>query len=47
VIKQESDEIYVNASTYQKKKNEKRSPNEQTIGEKTFTIDKSLGIVFY
>ena len=47
IIKEESDEIYVNASTYQKKKNEKRSPNEQTIGEKTFTIDKSLGIVFY
>lgn len=47
IIKEESDEIYVNESTYQKKKNEKRSPNEQTIGEKTFTIDKSLGIVFY
>jgi len=47
IIKEESDEIHINTSTYQKKKNEKRSPNEQTIGEKTFTIDKSLGIVFY
>ena len=32
---------------YQKRKNESRSPNEQTIGDSNFTIDKSLGVVFY
>lgn len=31
----------------QKRKNEDRSPNEQTIGESNFVIDKSLGLVFY
>lgn len=31
----------------QKKKNERRSPNEQTYGDSNFVIDKSLGIVFY
>lgn len=31
----------------QKRKNENRSPNEQTIGESNFIIDKSLGMVFY
>lgn len=47
LIKTVDEEIYVNSSPYQKRKNEKRSPNEQLIGEKTFTVDKSLGIVFY
>ena len=31
----------------QKRKDEDRSPNEQTIGESNFVIDKSLGLVFY
>lgn len=31
----------------QKRKNENRSPNEQTIGDSNFVIDKSLGLVFY
>ena len=31
----------------QKRRNEDRSPNEQTIGESNFVIDKSLGLVFY
>lgn len=31
----------------QKRKNEDRSPNEQTIGESNYIIDKSLGLVFY
>ena len=31
----------------QKRKDENRSPNEQTIGESNFVIDKSLGLVFY
>jgi len=34
-------------NNYQKRKNENRSPNEQTIGDSNFIIDKSLGIVFY
>lgn len=34
-------------NNYQKRKNETRSPNEQTIGDSNFIIDKSLGIVFY
>ena len=32
---------------FQKKKTERRSPNEQTIGDSNFVIDKSLGVVFY
>lgn len=47
LIKTVDEEIYINSSPYQKQKNDKRSPNEQLIGDKTFTIDKSLGIVFY
>ena len=31
----------------QKLKNESRSPNEQTIGDKNYIIDKSLGLVIY
>lgn len=31
----------------QKRKNERRTPNEQVIGDSNFIIDKSLGIVFY
>lgn len=31
----------------QKQVNERRSPNQQTIGESNYIIDKSLGLVFY
>ena len=31
----------------QKKKNERRSPSEQVIGDKNYIIDRSLGLVFY
>ena len=34
-------------NNYQKRKNETRSPNEQTVGDSNFIIDKSLGVVFY
>lgn len=37
----------IDVNNKQKKKNELRSPNEQTIGESNYVIDKSLGIVFY
>ena len=46
-INDEHDEIIVKESNYQKKLNEKRSPNEQVVGEKSFVIDKSLGVIFY
>jgi len=32
---------------YQKRKDELRSPNEQTLGESNYIIDKSIGVVFY
>lgn len=35
------------STAYQKRKNETRSPNQQTVGESNYVIDKSLGIVFY
>ena len=34
-------------TSYQKRKSETRSPNQQTIGESNYIIDKSLGVVFY
>lgn len=34
-------------STNKKLRNEKRSPAEQTIDDKNFTVDRSLGIVIY
>jgi len=46
-IESESDEITKREKTYQKAINEQRSPNEQTLGEQNFVIDKSLGMVFY
>lgn len=46
-VKNESDNLSSAKKTNQKKKNEKRSPAEQIIGENTFIIDKSLGIVYY
>lgn len=49
IIKDAKNETIQNVSKYnmQKRKNEKRTPNEQTIGDSNFIIDKSLGIVFY
>jgi hypothetical protein len=46
-INTDDDEILNKKSNYQKKLNEKRSPNEQVVGEKSFVIDKSLGVIFY
>ena len=43
----ENDNILSNDTNFQKKKNEKRSPNQQVEGDKNFIIDKSLGFVFY
>lgn len=37
----------VDKNNKQKRKNELRSPNEQTMGESNYIIDKSLGLVFY
>lgn len=34
-------------NNYQKRKDELRSPNEQTLGESNYIIDKSIGVVFY
>ncbi len=36
-----------NDNNFQKRKNEKRSPNQQVTGDSNYVIDKSLGIVFY
>lgn len=38
---------FIDTNNKQKLKNESRSPNEQTIGDSNYIIDKSLGIVFY
>lgn len=34
-------------NNYQKKKDERRSANEQVEGDKIFVIDKSLGMIFF
>ena len=48
-IVETEDEILTPKKTnnFQKKKNEKRSSNEQLEGEQNYVIDKSLGLVFY
>jgi len=46
-IESDDENIGKTITTYQKPKNSKRSPNEQTIGETNFVLDKSLGLVFY
>jgi hypothetical protein len=46
-IESEEDELTKREKNYQKSINETRSPNEQIVGDKNFTIDKSLGLVFY
>lgn len=35
------------ANSYQKKKNERRSSNEQVEGDNIFVIDKTLGLIFF
>ena len=34
-------------NNFQKRKNERRSPNQQVVGDSNYVIDKSLGIIFY
>ena len=48
-IVETEDEILTPKKTnnFQKKKNERRSSNEQLEGEQNYVIDKSLGLVFY
>lgn len=44
----DKDTIYDNGKIgNQKLRNETRSPNEQTIGDTNYIIDKSLGVVIY
>ena len=49
IIKDDKKEYiqFIDKNNKQKLKNESRSPNEQTIGDSNYIIDKSLGIVFY
>jgi hypothetical protein len=42
-----NNEIGVKLKNNQKRKNERRSPGEQTIGDSLFTIDRDNYIVFY
>lgn len=49
ILANESDTI-IDKKTYndnRKKTNEKRTPNELTVGNSNFVIDRSLGLVFY
>lgn len=48
-IVETEDEILTPKKTnnFQKRKNERRSSNEQLEGEQNYVIDKSLGLVFY
>lgn len=44
----ETDTIHdIDTNNYQKRKDELRSPNEQTIGDSNYIIDKTIGVVFY
>lgn len=47
LITEENNPIMEKKKQTQKLKTERRSPNEQTLGDENFVIDKSLGIVFY
>lgn len=47
MIKSSKDEISAPQETFQKRYDDVRSPNEQLIGDTNYTIDKSLGLVFY
>ena len=42
-----NNEIGVKLKNNQKRKNERRSPGEQTVGDSLFTIDRDNYIVFY
>ena len=46
-IETSDDEILAKTSNYQKRLDQKRTPNEQIYGEQNFVIDKSLGVIFY
>lgn len=46
-IETSDDEILAKTSNYQKRLDQKRTPNEQICGEQNFVIDKSLGVIFY
>ena len=46
-VESENDTLKKKETTYQKKYNSKRSPNEQIEGKHNFVIDKSLGLIFY
>lgn len=47
-IADENTDVLSSFSTgHQKRRNEKRTSNEQLIGESNYTIDRTLGIVFY
>lgn len=46
-ITNENKNIFENLENVKKYSNEKRSPNNQLVGEENFIIDKSLGVIFY
>lgn len=47
MINSGDDELSQKKMVWQKSKNSKRSPNQQTTGEQNYIIDKSLGLIFY
>lgn len=47
IIDSSNDKLYHNVSTYQKFKDDTRSPNQQIVGKSNYVIDKSLGVIFY
>lgn len=47
VTNDEDDEILKVENTMQKRPNEKRSANEQLVGQANYVVDKSLGIILY
>lgn len=46
-VDDEKDTLKKKITSFQKKINQKRSPNEQLEGQHNFVIDKSLGLIFY
>lgn len=44
---EESDEILKVKNTMQKRPNERRSSNEQLVGQANYIVDKSIGIILY
>lgn len=47
MITSDDEEIMVKNTVYQKTVDEKRSPNQQLVGESNYILDKSMGIIFY